>query len=229
MRLLIVEDNQDLAANLVDFLEERGHEVDVAEDGVSGWRLATGHEYEAIVLDLMLPGMDGLSLCRKLRGEARRSTPILILTARDALDDKIAGLEAGADDYVVKPFALREVEARLRTISRRAQPQGMTHRIQVGDLLFDATTYRLTRGDRLILLPPLPLKILEHLMRQSPRVVSRRELESAVWGGDPPDSDALKAHLHILRAAIDKPFEKSLLRTLRGVGYQLADPDATPP
>lgn len=223
MRLLVIEDNQDLAANLLDYLEGRGHEVDHAGDGITGLHLAVHNEYEAIILDLMLPGMDGLTLCRKLRGEADKQTPVLILTARDALDDKIAGLEAGADDYVIKPFALREVEARLHTIARRAQPQGRNQKLTVGDLVFDTTTFRVRRGNRLILLPPIPLKILECLMRNAPRVLPRRELESVVWGGDPPDSDALKAHLHILRCAMDKPFETPLLHTIRGVGYQIAD------
>ncbi|MDR3394981.1 MAG: response regulator, partial [Parasulfuritortus sp.] len=124
MRLLIIEDNRDIAANLMDFLEVRGHVVDMAGDGVGGLHLALTHDYDAIVLDLMLPGMDGLTLCRKLRSEVERHTPVLMLTARDSLDDKIQGLEAGADDYVVKPFALREVETRLRTIARRVLPQG---------------------------------------------------------------------------------------------------------
>lgn len=228
MRLLVIEDNQDLAANLLDYLEDRGHEVDAAGDGITGLHLAVENDYEAIVLDLMLPGMDGLTLCRKLRTEADKQTPVLILSARDALDDKIAGLEAGADDYVIKPFALREVEARLHTIARRVQPQGLSQRLVVGDLVFDTATYRVRRGNRLILLPPIPLKILELLMRSAPRVVSRRELESVVWGGDPPDSDALKAHLHILRCAMDKPFETPLLHTVRGVGYQMAEPDHDP-
>jgi len=222
MRLLIIEDNRDIAANLTDFLSARSHVVDVAGDGVGGLHLAVTHDYDAIVLDLMLPGMDGLTLCRKLRGEAGQHTPVLMLTARDSLDDKILGLEAGADDYVVKPYALREVEARLKSITRRAQSQGQSQRLQVADLCFDIETYRVTRGDRRIDLPPIPLKLLELLMRASPRVVTRQEMESAIWGDHPPDSDALKAHLHILRSAIDKPAETALLRTVRGIGYQVA-------
>jgi len=229
MRLLIIEDNRDIAANLTDFLSARGHVVDLAGDGVVGLHLALVNDYDAIVLDLMLPGMDGLTLCRKLRGEASRHTPVLMLTARDSLDDKLLGLEAGADDYVVKPYALREVEARLRTITRRTQPQGHTQRLRVADLTYDMETYRVTRGNRAIDLPPIPLRLLELLMRASPKVVSRVEMESTVWGDQPPDSDALKAHLHVLRSAIDKPFENPLLRTVRGVGYQLADPHAAFP
>lgn len=222
MRLLIIEDNRDIAANLTDYLSPRGHVVDVAGDGISGLHLAVTQDYDAIVLDLMLPGLDGLTLCRKLRGIAGKHTPVLMLTARDSLDDKVLGLEAGADDYVVKPYALREVEARLRTIARRAQAHGQSQVLRVDDLCFDIGTYRVTRGERRIDLPPIPLKLLELLMRASPRVVPKQEMEAAVWGNHPPDSDALKAHLYVLRSAIDKATETPLLRTVRGIGYQLA-------
>jgi len=222
MRILIIEDNRDIAANLTAFLSARAHVIDVAGDGIGGLHLALTHDYDAIVLDLMLPGMDGLALCRKLRGEAGRQTPVLMLTARDSIDDKILGLEAGADDYVVKPYALREVEMRLKTISRRMQPQGLARTLRVGDLSYDLEIYRVMRGERRIELPPIPLKLLELLMRASPRLVARQAMEAAVWGDSPPDSDALKAHLHILRSAIDKPPDKPLLRTVRGIGYQIA-------
>lgn len=222
MRLLIIEDNRDLAASVVEFMSDRGHATDVAGDGLTGLHLATVNDYDAIILDLMLPGMDGVTLCQRLRREAHKTTPILILTARDALEDKIAGLEAGADDYVVKPFALREVEARLRALVRRAQGQGVQTRLQVADLVFDTGTLRISRGARPIVLPPIPMKLLETLMRHSPRVVTRAELEHAVWGDTPPDSDALRAHMHLLRSAIEAEGEAPLLRTVRGVGYQLA-------
>lgn len=226
MRILIIEDNRDLAANLLDFMEDHGHTADAAGDGLTGLHLATVNDYDAIVLDLMLPGMDGITLCRKLRDEARKSTPILILTARDSLDDKIVGLESGADDYVVKPFALREVEARLKALARRARSQGMQPRLQVGNLVFDTDTLKIMRGERAIDLPPIALKLLETLMRHSPRVLNRSELEHAIWGDTPPDSDALRAHMHLLRGAIDGEGEPPLIRTVRGVGYQLAEPDA---
>lgn len=226
MRLLIIEDNRDLAASVAEFMDDRGHTVDIAADGLTGLHLATVNDYDAIILDLMLPGMDGVTLCRRLREEARRTTPILILTARDTLEDKIAGLEAGADDYVVKPFALREVEARLKALVRRAQSQGREALLRVGDLVFDTGTLRISRGRRTIQLAPIPMKLLETLMRHSPRVVTRSELEHAVWGDSPPDSDALRAHMHVLRSAIEGEGEAPLLRTVRGIGYQLASPDA---
>lgn len=225
MKILLIEDNRDLALNIFDFFESKGHAMDMAGDGILGLHLAASNAYDVLILDLMLPGIDGLTLCRRLRA-AGKHTPVLMLTARDSLDDKIAGLEAGANDYVVKPFALREVEARLYTITRHARLQGQTHKLRVADLSFDIETYRVMRGGRAIELPPICLKLLELLMRASPKVVSRREMEAAIWGDRPPDSDALKAHLHVLRGAIEAPAETPLLRTLRGVGYQLADPDA---
>ncbi|MEN6586480.1 MAG: response regulator transcription factor [Sulfuricella sp.] len=221
MHILLVEDNRDLAQNIFDYFEARGHTIDLGEDGISGLHLAASNPYDVIILDLMLPGIDGMTLCRRLR-EAGKQTPVLMLTARDSLDDKIAGLEAGADDYVVKPFALREVEARLVALVRRAQGHKGPARLQVGDMTFDPGTLKVTRGERNIDLPPIPLKIVEILMRNSPRVMSREELERHIWGDSPPDSDALRAHLHILRNAIDKQADKPLLKTLRGIGYQIA-------
>ena len=196
--------------------------MDFAGDGISGLHFASTNQYDAIVLDLMLPGIDGLTLCKRLR-DAGKNTPILMLTARDSLDDKIAGLEAGADDYVVKPFSLREVEARLQALVRRSQVREGTSVLQVGDLSFNTGTLKVLRGERGIELPPIPLKLLEILMRQSPRVMSREEVERAIWGDSPPDSDALRAHLHILRNAVDKKTEKPLIKTLRGIGYQIND------
>lgn len=222
MNILLIEDNRDLALNMFDYFEAKGHDMDLAGDGVSGLHLAASNHYDVLILDLMLPGIDGLMLCRRLR-EAGKQTPVLMLTARDSLDDKIAGLEAGADDYVVKPFALREVEARLLALVRRAQVWEGPSILQVGDLSFNPDTLKVMRGERTIELPPIPLKILEILMRHSPRVLPREELERGIWGDSPPDSDALRAHLHILRNAIDKQADKPLIRTLRGIGYQISD------
>lgn len=222
MRLLIIEDNHDLAANLCEYLEERGHILDAAEDGITGLHLAVRNTYDAIVLDIILPGINGITVCRKLREEAGKDTPVLMLTARDSVDDRVAGLEAGADDYVVKPFSLREVEARLRALVRRASGQGQARRLEVADLSFDVGTLQVRRGAREITLPPIPMRILELLMKQAPRVVSRHDLEALIWGDSPPDSDVLRAHLHILRNAIDHPHEPALLQTIRGRGYRLA-------
>ncbi len=226
LHILVIEDNPDLAANVCDFLEAKGHVADVAGDGITGLHLAVTKNYDAIVLDIVLPGMDGLTLCRKFREEAKRTTPVLMLTARDALDDRVAGLECGADDYVLKPFALRELEARLKALVRRSNSRVTSGVLQVGDLVFDPALIRVRRGDRIINLPPIPFKLLETLLRASPRAVRREELERAVWGDAPPDSDALRSHMHTVRTAVDGPGEAPLIHTLRGIGYRVTPPDA---
>ena len=222
MNILLVEDNQDLARTIFEYFGARSHEVDLAWDGISGLHLAASNPYDVLILDWMLPGLDGLTVCRRLR-EAGKQVPILMLTARDSLDDKIAGLQAGADDYVVKPFAMREVEARLAALVRRAQAREGSPVLQVGDLVFNPDTLKVSRGKRSIELPPIPLRILEALMRCSPRVLRREELAREIWGDFTPDSDALRAHLHLLRHAIDTEGERPLLKTVRGIGYQIGD------
>ncbi|HEB99420.1 MAG TPA: response regulator transcription factor [Thiotrichales bacterium] len=224
MYILVVEDNPDLVANLYDFLEPLGHVVDAAYDAASGLRFARDNSYDAIVLDLMLPGMDGLEVCKRLR-DTGCDTPLLMLTARDTLEDKLRGFASGADDYLVKPFEMRELEARLQALVRRARGEQAQGRLQVADLEFDPATLKVTRAGQVINLPPIPLKILELLLRQSPRVVPRREIERRIWGNSRPDSDALRAHMSVLRAAIDRPFPQPLLKTVHGIGYQLAAPD----
>jgi DNA-binding response OmpR family regulator len=229
LKILVVEDNPDLAANLVDYLSARGHLVDAAGDGLTGLHLAGTQNFDVILLDLILPGMDGIALCRHLREEAGKNTPVLMLTARDTLDDKIAGLEAGADDYLVKPFAMREVAARIKALARRANAAMTQGQLKVADLCFDPATFRVTRAGKEITLPPIPLRMLEALMRASPRVLGREELERAIWRDAPPDSDAVRTHLHLLRTAVDKPFAQPLLHTLRGIGWRIAAPERLPP
>lgn len=226
LHILVIEDNPDLAANVCDFLEAKGHVADAAGDGVTGLHLAVTKNYDAIVLDIVLPGMDGLTVCKKFRDEAKRNTPILMLTARDALDDRVVGLECGADDYVLKPFALRELEARLKALVRRAKRDVTAGILQVEDLEFDPALFKARRGARSLNLSPIPLKLLEILMRASPKVMKREELERAVWGDAPPDSDALRSHMHTLRTAVDAAGERPLVHNLRGIGYCIAAPDA---
>lgn len=225
MYILAIEDNPDLVANLCDFLGTRGHTVDIAYNGYAGLGFALEKTYDAIVLDLMLPGMDGLEVCSRLRQEGI-SIPVLMLTARDSLEDKLEGFASGADDYLIKPFAMQELEARLEALCRRQRPEteSGSHQLRLADLTLDTSTWQLTRAGQHIDLPPIPLKMLELLLRRAPQVVSRAELERAIWGDNPPDSDALRAHLHALRSAIDKPFEQPLLHTLRGLGYRLCEP-----
>ncbi len=223
--LLLVEDNHDIAAMVCDYFESRGYTMDYAADGVTGLHLAVTGSFDAIILDLMLPGMDGLDVCRKLRGDASKDTPVLMLTARDTLDDKIAGLDAGADDYLVKPFEISELEARIRATLRRIRGRLVRETLELADLTVDTGTMEVTRNGQLLSLTPIGLKLLITLLKASPKVVSRTELERAVWGDIVPDSDALRSHMYNLRKCIDKPFEKSLLHTVAGAGYRLADTD----
>jgi len=225
MRILIIEDNPDIAANLGDYLDEQGHTVDFAGDGITGLHLAVVNDFDAIVLDLALPGLDGLEVCRKLREEACKDTPILMLTARDRLEDKLAGFETGADDYLVKPFALQEVEVRLDALFRRGRRKTVRE-LNVGNLKYNLDTLTVNRGDIDIELNPIGLKLLRCLMEASPNVVSRSDLEKEVWGEEMPDSDSLRVHIHSLRSLIDKPFEEKMIQTRHGIGYRLVEPDA---
>jgi DNA-binding response OmpR family regulator len=223
--VLLVEDNQDIAEMVYAFLERRGYELDYAGDGVTGLHLSVTNSYDVIILDLMLPGMDGIDMCRKLRDEAQRDTPILMLTARDTLGDKVAGLDAGADDYLVKPFEIRELEARIRALIRRRRGQITPESLHVGDLSLDTGTLTVKRAGETLTVTPICLKILTVLMRASPRVVSRRDIEREVWGDVLPDSDTLRSHLYNLRKTIDKPFPKPLLHTVQSAGYRLCELD----
>ena len=226
--ILLIEDHNDIAEMVTAYFENRGFEVDYAADGVTGLHLAVSNSYDAIILDLMLPGMDGIDVCRKLRTEARRDTPVIMLTARDTLDDKITGLETGADDYLIKPFDIQELEARVRSLIRRHKGETAKEIYSIGDLTVDTATLSVKRAGKELNMTPTGLKILTVLMRASPAVVSRREVERQVWGDILPDSDTLRSHLYNLRKVIDKPFDKQLLQTIQGSGYKIVDPDAEP-
>ena len=230
MKVLVVEDNADIAANVGDYLEANGAEVDFAYDGLGGLHLALTREPDVVVLDIGLPGMDGLTFCRRLREDASVSTPILMLTARDTLDDKLAGFAAGTDDYLVKPFALQELWVRVQALYRRRSSRDEAlDRLQVADLELDLGTRTVSRGGTPIHLGRAPFNLLETLMRRSPKVVPRRELESVLWGDDPPDGDLLRSHMYSLRRALDRSQEgPALIQTVHGVGYRLAPPSAEP-
>ena len=223
--ILLVEDHRDIAEMVFAYFENRGYSVDYAADGLTGLHLAVTQDFDAIILDLMLPGLDGLELCEKLRQEGRRSTPILMLTARDTLEDKVAGLEVGADDYLIKPFEMRELEARIKALIRRRRGNVSPETLEVADLMLDTGTLQVSRGGKEIQLSPIALKILTVLMRASPRVVSRREVEREVWGDILPDSDTLRSHLYNLRKQVDKPFDKPLVHTIQGAGFRIAETD----
>jgi len=223
--ILLVEDHTDIAEMVTAYLENRGFVVDYAADGVTGLHLAVSNDYDAIVLDLTLPGMDGLDLCARLRNDARKDTPVIMLTARDTLDDKVTGLSTGADDYLIKPFAIKELEARLVSLIRRSQGETAREVLRIGDLQVDTATLEVDRSGQILSLTPISYKLLCVLMRASPSVVSRRELERKVWGDILPDSDTLRSHLYNLRKVIDKPFDQPLLQTIQGSGYRIVAPD----
>ncbi len=226
MRILIIEDNSDIVANLYGYLEPKGYTLDTASNGYAGLGLASQHEYDLIVLDVMLPGLNGLEICARLRSELGSQVPVLMLTARDTLDDKVAGFDSGADDYLVKPFSLIELEVRIKALVRRAHGKHRANNVlRVGDLTFDPDTYAATRAGTPVNLTKTGYIILKCLMRDAPRVVSRDTLEQEVWGADRPDSDALRTHIHALRQALDKPFAFAMLRTVAGVGFKLVSAD----
>lgn len=225
MRLLLIEDHRDIAANISEYFEARGIHIEHEVEGISGLQRALAEPYDAIVLDLMLPGLDGLALCRQLRQAGRTHVPVLMLTAKDLLEDKIEGFEAGADDYLVKPFSLIELDARLKALMRRANVPQMPRVLSVADLTFDLDTLEAQRGGEPVKLNPTTRRLLMLLIQNSHRVVTRAELERELWGDQPPQGDFLRAHMHALRAAIDKNFPLKLLHTIHGTGYRLtADP-----
>lgn len=225
MRILLIEDQRDIAANIWDYLEHRGFVMDHTVDGASGLRMALDGDYDVIVLDLGLPKLDGLDLCRALRA-AKRDTPVLMLTARDTLNDKLVGFAEGADDYVVKPFAMKEVEARIRALYRRGrQQQGQT--LRLADLTLDPDKRVAERGGQRLALTHAGFTLLETLLRRAPNLVRHAELADALWGENGGDIATLHTHLSVLRSALDRPFGTRLLHTVHGFGYRLTDaPDA---
>ena len=220
MRVLIIEDNADIASNIGDYCEARGWTVDYAMDGLVGLHLAGTEPFDVIVLDLGLPALDGLELCLQLRTQGRIETPVLMLTARDTLDDKLEGFRAGADDYLVKPFALQELAARVEALARRRRSSAGV--LRVADLELDPGSLLARRAGRRLDLTPVGLRILRRLMEASPNVLTRGDLEETIWKGEPPDEATLRSHIYQLRQAIDRPFPKPLLHTVHGIGYRLA-------
>ena len=224
-KILVIEDNPDIVANIYAFFEPKGFELDNAHNGYSGLTLASNNRYDVILLDVMLPGMNGTQLCKKLREEWHDKTPVLMLTARDTILDKVAGFDSGADDYLVKPFSLVELESRIKALIRRHQDNHCEQSINVGKLSLNIEEHTVVREGKSLKLTPTGFKILQILMSASPRMVSKNELEEKVWADDIPSSDALRTHVHSVRAQVDKPFAKPMIMTVSGVGYQLIDPD----
>lgn len=221
IRVLIVEDNRDICGNIATYLEKHSYVLDFAYDGISAMHLTLSNTYDVIVLDLMLPRMDGLIFCHKLRADAEVETPVLMLTARDTLDDKLKGFKAGADDYLVKPFALQELHARLQALYKRSHRK-KERLLTVGDLTMNRSTLQVHRAGQRIDLTPAGMRLLQRLMEEAPSVVARDELETLLWADERPDGDALRSHLYKLRQAIDRPFDSPLIHTVHRIGYRIS-------
>ena len=222
IRALIVEDNRDICGNIATYLEKLGYVLDFAHDGVTAMNLALTNPFDVIVLDLMIPRMDGLTFCQRLRADAEIETPVLMLTAKDTLDDRLRGFDAGADDYLVKPFALQELHARIRALYKRSHRNGDTL-LTVGDLTLNRSTLQVHRAGRRVEINPAGMKLLRRLMEESPSVVDRDELETLLWADERPDGDALRSHMYKLRQAIDRSFDRPLIHTVHRIGYRIAE------
>ena len=219
--VLLVEDNRDLAGSLGDYLAATGFEVDFAFNGQSCIELVKANRYQAIIMDIMMPVKDGLETCRELREHYHIHTPVLFLTARDSLEDKLTGFASGGDDYVVKPFAPEEVAARLRVLLKR-QLENLKGVQRFGDLQIDFRSFQVHRQGQLVNLYDLQFRMLTMLLRRAPEPVSKTELEAELWPDGPPCSDPLRSHVYNLRQVLDRPFEHELIKTVHGRGYRIA-------
>ena len=220
MKILLIEDNAALAANIGDYLALHDHIVDFASDGRSGLQLALAEFHDVVVLDVMLPKLDGLAVCEALRQQADRHIPVLMLTARDTLQDKLHGFSLGADDYLTKPFALEELLARCQALSQRHRLQ-RPHQLCIGALRIDRNQQQASRAGPPLRLQHIAYQILLILAEAHPRIVTRSELSERIWGDEPPTSDTLRSHLYLLRQQLDKPFATPMLVTVHGVGFKL--------
>jgi len=223
LSILLVEDHRQLAQTVVEFLEQEGATVDYAGNTSLARELVQEHHYDLMLLDVMLPGEDGYSFCQYLRKDLSLDLPVIFMTARDQLEDKLEGFDRGGDDYIVKPFALPELAARVSALVRRQRKEVTANTLQVADLELDPARQEVRRDGQLLKLSPTAFRILRILMRESPKVVSREQLEHELWGDLVPDSDALRSHLYNLRKAVDKPFDNALLNTLPGVGFSIQE------
>lgn len=219
--LLLVEDHKHLAEALGLYLESSGFCMDYAYDGLCALHLATTQQYDAIILDIKLPGVNGFEVCRRLRKDAYVATPVIMLTARDQLQDKLQGFQNGADDYLVKPFDMPELEARIDVLIRRQRGEIDKMVISLNDLEMDTRNMQVTREGKPVNLSPTCFRILRILMREAPMLVTKEQLENELWGDLTPDSDTLRSHIYKLRKAIDKPFATNVLETQQGIGYRL--------
>jgi len=220
LNVLLVEDDFDLAETVIDYLAIESISCDYASNGVAGRKLLDDNAYDVVLLDINLPRLDGLTLCQGLRSGGN-DTPVLMLTARDRLDDKVAGFKAGTDDYLVKPFELRELVVRIHALARRRS--GQVQLLRCADLEMNLKEDAVTRAGRKIKLSPTAWRILETLLRAAPETVSKQKLIDTVWGDDPPDSNSLKVHMHHLRKAVDESFDRPLIHTIPGRGFSVKE------
>lgn len=220
MKLLLVEDHHDTAGVIFDFFEIKGYTLDYAPDGLQGMTLASQNYYDLIILDVMLPRMDGFTVCKQLR-EQGVDTPILMLTARDTWQDTLEGFGQGADDYLVKPFVLEVLEARINALLRRRNGTAAASCLSFGQLRLDLNSRLVSRNGSRITLKPALFTLLKLLMLRAPAVVTKDEIISALWGDDEPEGDVMRTHIYQLRALIDKPFSHAYIKTVPTVGYQL--------
>lgn len=224
INVLLVEDNRDLAGSLADYLSETGFEVDFAFNGQSCIELLKANTYQVIIMDIMMPVKDGLTTCRELRERYHITTPVLFLTARDNLEDKLTGFASGGDDYVVKPFAPEEIAVRLRALLKRqlADRSGVQ---QYADLRVDYRLHQVSRQGQPVHLYELQFRMLVLLLRMAPEPVAKAQLEAELWPDGPPESDPLRIHVYNLRKALDGPFSNPLIKTVHGRGYRIAIPE----
>ena len=220
-RILLLEDDADIAANVYDYLTARGYQVDAALNGAVALHLLEQQSFDVLVFDLGLPGISGLEVAQRTRTQLNLNTPILMLTARDTLDDKVAGFGAGADDYLVKPFALKELELRIQALLKRSQGQVLDAILRCGELSYDPRTGEAHWQGQILKLPPKTLQLLVTLLMQAEQLVTRERLEIAVWGETQDNSDTLRHHLSQLRRALTLPDGRCPLHTVHGRGYKL--------
>ncbi|TQV89561.1 response regulator transcription factor [Aliikangiella coralliicola] len=225
MKLLLIEDHANLAQNIFEYFEPKGYLLDWARNGLHGMELAKNQPYDLIILDVVMPKLDGFSVCNKIRNELALDTPIIFLTAKSQLVDKVTGLDLGGDDYLVKPFQLRELESRVKSVIRRYQKTESQSSLVIEDLTIDKDTRQVLRGNQALTLPPIAYKILCLLAANRHRITTFREIEDHIWGEDVPESSSLRTHVHTLRTAVDKPFKTALIHTVPRVGLKIGRDD----
>ena len=217
----MVEDHFELASTVYEFLEQHGYVIDHARNLDAARNFLKNQHYHLVLLDINLPDGSGYDLCEWLRNEQALDVPVLMLTARDTLDDKLKGFTAGTDDYLVKPFDFNELVVRVRALIKRSLGEVSNRKLQIHDLILDSATQTIQRANQALELPPIQFKLLKILMRNSPNVITKQQIIMELWGDEEPESDALRSHIYNLRKVVDKPFQHKLIHTVSGVGLKI--------